>query len=204
LLPLRVSITQSALRKLACYKGVSLFEENMDIIITVLGSSALVSALAFLFKNLITTRLTNAVKHEYDQKLEEAKASLKAENDKLVAKLAYLSDAKLQRGAEARKIKQDYYHMFLDAVSTKFSYQNNMESENAVRANQKFCIEFNRLPLYASQEVVEFVNDFAAGGKAPNFAELYDLIRKDLCSDKYESFQNLSKFNFQIPNKIIS
>ncbi|KWT98703.1 hypothetical protein APQ14_19695 [Vibrio toranzoniae] len=176
----------------------------MDFIITVLGSSVAVSALAFLSKNLIITRLTNAVKHEYDQKLEEVKASLKAENDKLVAELTYLSDSKLQRSAEARKIKQDYYHMFLNAVSTKFSYLNDMESEKAVRANQKFCIEFNRLPLYASQEVVEFVNNFAAGGKAPNFAELYDLIRKDLCSDEYESFKNLTKFNFQVPNKIIS
>ena len=176
----------------------------MDIIISVLGSSVLVSALAFLSKNLIITRLTNAVKHEYDQKLEEVKASLKAENDKLLAELAYLSDAKLQRSAEARKIKQDYYHMFLDSVSTKFSYLNDMESEKAEKANQKFCIEFNRLPLYASQEVVEFVNAFAVGGKTPNFTDLYDLIRKDLCSDKYESFQNLVEFNFQVPNKVIS
>ena len=162
----------------------------------------MIGLLVFLFRNLIQTRLTNAVKHEYDEKLEKVRAKLKADNDALASELAYLSDAKLQRNAEARKIKQDYYHMFLEAVSIKFSHLNKMDSEDAILANQRFCIEVNRLPLYASQKVVEFVSEFAGGGKAPEFTALYEVIRQDLCSDTYDNFENLSQFYFQVPEEL--
>lgn len=174
----------------------------MEIIYTTLSSSVLLMILGFLFKNLIQTRLTNAVKHEYAEKIESVKSELKAKNDTLASELAYLKDSRLQRNAEARKIKQDYYHMFLEAVSIKFSHINSMGTEDGILANRKFCIEVNRLPLYASQEVVEFVSRFAGGGKAPDFTELYEVIRKDLCSDTYDEFKNLSQFYFQIPEKI--
>lgn len=174
----------------------------MEIIYTTLSSSVLLVILGFLFKNLIQTRLTNAVKHEYAEKIESVKSELKAKNDTLASELAYLKDSRLQRNAEARKIKQDYYHMFLEAVSIKFSHINRMETEDGILANRKFCIEVNRLPLYASQEVVEFVSRFAGGGTAPDFTELYEVIRKDLCSDTYDEFKNLSQFYFQIPEKI--
>ncbi|WP_152028170.1 hypothetical protein [Stutzerimonas stutzeri] len=130
------------------------------------------------------------------------KSELKAKNEAIASELAYLKDFRLQRNAEARKIKQDYYHMFLEAVSIKFSHINSMDTEDSILANRKFCIEFNRLPLYASQEVVEFVSRSAGGGKAPNFTALYEVIRNDLCSDTYNEFNNLSQFHFQIPEKI--
>lgn len=174
----------------------------METIYTTLSSSIILVILGFLFKNLIQTRLTNAVKHEYTKKIESVKSELKAKNDVLASELAYLKDSRLQRNAEARKIKQDYYHMFLEAVSVKFSHINGMETEDGILANRKFCIEVNRLPLYASQEVVEFVSQFAGGSKAPNFTALYEVIRKDLCSDTYDEFNNLSQFYFQIPEKI--
>lgn len=174
----------------------------MEIVYTTLSSSVILLILGFLFKNLIQARLTNAVKHEYAEKIESVKSELKAKNDALASELAYLKDSRLQRNAEARKIKQDYYHMFLEAVSIKFSHINSMETEDGILANRKFCVEVNRLPLYASQEVVEFVSQFAGGGKAPEFTALYEVIRQDLCSDTYEEFNNLSQFYFQIPEKI--
>jgi len=173
----------------------------MEIVYTTISSSVLLVIIGFLFRNLIQTRLTNAVKHEYAEKIENVKSELKAKNDALATELAYLKDSKLQRNAEAIKIKQDYYHTFLEALSIKFSHLNSVVTEEAILANQKFCIEINRLPLYASQEVVEFVNNFAGGGNAPDFKDLYTLIRKDLCSDTYDSFQSLSQIHFQIPNK---
>jgi hypothetical protein len=176
----------------------------MDIVYTTISSSVVLAVLAFLLRNLIQTRLTNAVKHEYDDKLENIKSKLKADNDVLVSELAHLSNAKLQRNIEARKIKQEYYHMFLEAVSIRFSHLKKMGTEDAILANKRFCIEVNRLPLYASQDIVELVSDFAGGGKAPEFTDLYELIREDLCSDTYDSFDNLSKFYFQIHDKIQS
>ena len=174
----------------------------MEIVYTTLSSSVLLLVLGFLFKNLIQTRLTNAVKHEYAEKIESVKSELKAKNDAFASELAYLKDSRLQRNAEARKIKQDYYHMFLEALSIKFSYISSMETEDGILANRKFCIEVNRLPLYASQEVVELVSQFAGDGKGLGFTALYEVIRNDLCSDTYDEFNNLSQFNFQIPEKI--
>ena len=171
----------------------------MEIVYTTISSSALLLILGFLFKNLIQARLTNSVKYEYAKKIESVKSELKVESDALASELAYLKDSRLQRNAEARKIKQDYYHMFLEAVSIKFSHIKSMKTEDGILANRKFCVEVNRLPLYASQEVVEFVSQFAGGGKAPEFTALYEVIRKDLCSDTYSEFNNLSKFHCQIP-----
>jgi hypothetical protein len=174
----------------------------MEIIYTIIGSSGFLAILGFLFRNLIIIRLTNSVKHEYAEKIEKLKSELKSKNDELTTELAYLKDSKLQRDAEARQIKQDYYHMFLEAVSVKFSHRNDIESEDAISANRKFCVEVNRLPLYASQEVVEFVSQFAGGSKAPEFTVLYEAIRKDLCSNTYSGFDNLAPFYFQILEKI--
>jgi len=120
----------------------------------------------------------------------------------LIAKQTSVSNAKLQRDMEARKIKQEFYHTFLEVLSVKFSYMKNMDSDTAIEANKKFCIEVNRLPLFASQEVVEWVNNLAAGGTQADFKEFYELVRKDLCSDIYKDFDNLNKIHFQIPNKI--
>ena len=168
----------------------------MDIFLTTISSTGLIGVLLFLSRSLIETRLTNAVKHEYDEKLENIRAKLKADNDALASELAYISDAKLQRNAEARKIKQDYYHMFLEAISIKISTPNPNSKEFEL-ANQKYCLEFNRLPLYASQEVVEFFS--ASAGAPPEFTQMYEVIRQDLYSDNFENFENLSSFNFQMP-----
>jgi hypothetical protein len=50
-------------------------------------SLVLASALVFLARNWITVRLKSAIQHEYDQKLETHKASLKAENEISIEKL---------------------------------------------------------------------------------------------------------------------
>lgn len=171
----------------------------MEIIYTTIGTTVLMAILAFLLKNIIITRLINAVKHEYDEKLEEIKAKNSKDNNVLLSNLRYLSDTKLQKNSEARKIKQDYYHIFLESLSVKLSHLNKMHTEDAILANRKFCIEFNRLPLYASQEVVEFLSKNTKDTKALEFTELYELIRKDLCSDTYDDFENLLSFPFQIP-----
>ena len=111
------------------------------------------------------------------------------------------SNAQLQRDMEARKLKQEYYHNFLEALSIKHAFLNELESGDGFEANKTFCTEVNRLPLYASQEIVEVVNQFAAGGKPPEFSEFYELVRKDLCSNSYECFEGLKQMHFQLPNK---
>lgn len=50
----------------------------MDLFIAALSSAGLVTVVAWLCRNLIFTRLSNAVKYEYDEKLEKIKTELKA------------------------------------------------------------------------------------------------------------------------------
>lgn len=117
------------------------------------------------------------------------------------------ANAKQQRAADVRKIKQGYYNSFLEALSVKYAQMgmtgkplagNDSEFRNA---NEKFCIEVNRLPLYASQEVVELVNKVASGQVAnPEFSKFFELIREDLCTDVYEPFKNLPTIHIQFPN----
>lgn len=119
-----------------------------------------------------------------------------------VALLTSAATAKQQRNAESRKIKQEYYNVFLESMSKKLSYTNNQTSDDAIKVNQEFCTEVNRLPLYASQRVVEHVANLASGGPDNrDFSLLYSLIREDLCNDNYEKFKKLSGFPFQIPNR---
>ena len=153
------------------------------------------SILGFLLRNFIKTRLVNAVKNEYERDLEAFKSKLKEDNDVHVSNL----EGRLQRIAEARKIKQDYYHVLLEAISNHLSYNGDMRTQEAMLASKNFCVEINRLPLYASQDVVKFVNESVVGGRGAEFTELYDLIRKDLCSDVFSSFEGLSGVSFQIP-----
>lgn len=83
-------------------------------------SAALAAALVWLSKTWIGERLKNAIKHEYDQKLELHKAQLKAESDSTLARLtADLRDTTAERDArrdyeyEARKRLYEEYEPLL-------------------------------------------------------------------------------------------
>ena len=53
--------------------------------IPALSTTALLSFILWLSRNMIITRLTNAVKHEYDEKVENIKADLKARDSQVEA-----------------------------------------------------------------------------------------------------------------------
>src|SRR3990172_3149003 len=62
--------------------------ESLVTILALVGlSGLLIAALIFLTKSWITERLRNAIKHEYDQKLETHKAQLKGDHDTAVERL---------------------------------------------------------------------------------------------------------------------
>lgn len=70
-------------------RALNLFRGSMDIIdwIPSLVTSGGLGVVAFLSKNLIVTRLTNSVKHEYDVKLEAIKANHKESEQRFQAEL---------------------------------------------------------------------------------------------------------------------
>jgi len=83
----------------------------MEIVITILASmtasGALTAGLVFLTKTWISERLKNAIKHEYDEKLESHKAQLKAESDAALERLrADLRIASFERETRFAKLHE--------------------------------------------------------------------------------------------------
>eukprot|EP00831_Metopus_contortus_P072058 TRINITY_DN65804_c0_g1_i1.p2 TRINITY_DN65804_c0_g1~~TRINITY_DN65804_c0_g1_i1.p2 ORF type:complete len:219 (-),score=48.64 TRINITY_DN65804_c0_g1_i1:7-663(-) len=98
-----------------------------------------------------------------------------------------------QRLVEIRKMKQDYYHRFTESFMLRMAYILNQNSTEFKEADKTFCIEKNRLPLYASQEIVEYVDEVASGKNlTADFKTLFELIRKDLNDDTSVSYTHLT------------
>ncbi|MCW8828288.1 MAG: hypothetical protein OQK94_04450 [Gammaproteobacteria bacterium] len=121
-----------------------------------------------------------------------------------IAQLTSSNEGRKQRQIEARNLKREFYNRFLEQFSRRMAAGNSPAGYD-FEENQKFCIEVNRLPLYASQSVVELVNHIASGkgvatGEA-DFNRLFSVIREDLCDDDYSGFKDLKTIHFQIPNK---
>ena len=74
----------------------------MNEIATIASSVGLSGLLVWLTKSWISERLKNAIKHEYDEKLETHKAQLKREYDKEIEEFK----AHLQIAAAERNIRQ--------------------------------------------------------------------------------------------------
>ena len=111
-----------------------------------------------------------------------------------------VDNARQQREMEIRKIKQEYYHKFTESFMLKIAYLPKPDSDEYKSADKYFCLERNRLPLYASQELIEWV-DSVARGTIPNadFTVLYDMIRKDLCNNDFKEFNNLKEISVTLP-----
>ena len=110
-----------------------------------------------------------------------------------------------QRFEEAREIKRTYYNQFIEAYTNKLQFVDKPNSPEKVQAEMNFALEVNRLPLYASQEMVEFVNSMWNSEKASltSTNEFYDIMRRDLCTDEFLPFENLDEFNMAISNYVV-
>lgn len=79
-----------------------------DLLMTILASAgvsvALAGGLLWFTRTWVGERLKNAIKHEYDHKLEAHKATLKAESDTALARLT----ADLQNVTAERDARRDY------------------------------------------------------------------------------------------------
>ena len=108
-------------------------------------------------------------------------------------------NAEKERRQEMVKTKQQNYHNFIDAFIGKMTYLNNIQNMPS-DINTKFCLEFNRLPFYASIDVINKANIFSNYPTLDNANALFNAIRKDLSKGEYE-FEPFDSFNFQCANK---
>jgi hypothetical protein len=96
-----------------------MFSDFLLEMITVAGVSAvLTSLLIWLTKSWISERLKNAIKNEYDQKLETHKSQLKAQTDVEIEKLkSSLSIAAAERHVKFIKLHEDRAKFIADAYA---------------------------------------------------------------------------------------
>lgn len=110
-----------------------------------------------------------------------------------------------QRIEVVREMKRTYYNQLIEAYTKKLMYVNQPDSIEKVEAEMQFLEEASRLPLYASEEMVKFIEDM----KKPDIAEktttvkFYKIIRNDLCSNAFEKFNDLNEISIIIPDKVI-
>ena len=117
-----------------------------------------------------------------------------------VNQLLSIENSKNQRAMEIRKVKQDYYHKFTESFLLRMAYLPNQNSKEFKDADKAFCLERNRLPLYASQEIVEYVEEVATGkNQRADFKTLYEMIRRDLKNDSFSDFNNLKQLSVTLP-----
>ena len=96
------------------------------VILQILTPSAIVGFVLFLARNLILTRLKNAVKHEYDVKLKEYESDLKILTETELAKLnshltMELEIAKLKIGPYSQKQFELYNQLWINLIDLKYS-----------------------------------------------------------------------------------
>jgi hypothetical protein len=92
--------------------------EIITFISSVGGSALLTAGLIFLARNLIAERLKNAIKHEYDEKLETHKAQLRREYDREIEQLK----AQLQIAAAERSIRLSrVFDKTADTIATTYA-----------------------------------------------------------------------------------
>lgn len=123
----------------------------------------------------------------------------------IVTSISYDNQLEQQRIEEARETKRTYYNEFIEAYTNKLSFVDKPDSPEKVEAEMKFVLEVNRLPLYASQEMVEFINSMWDNEKATmtSTSEFYDIMRQDLCSDSFLPFDDLDAFSMAISEKVV-
>lgn len=122
-----------------------------------------------------------------------------------VSKQQASDNSRQQRALKIRETKQLFYNQFIEATVLKLANMYKVGSQEYKDADTKFCMERNRLPLYASQEIVEFVEKVASSAYQNkyeatfDFKTLYELIRKDLLNDELKEFKNLESLSVTLP-----
>jgi hypothetical protein len=82
------------------------------------GTGGFLAGVAWIFRNWIITRLKNAVGHEYNVKLENHKAKLKAETDKQLLELKSRADVEFEK---FRVIDENINHLAFLEICAMFS-----------------------------------------------------------------------------------
>jgi hypothetical protein len=134
-------------------------------LVEVLSSAAvttiLLAVLAFLLRGLITTRLTAAVKHEYEQKIEMLKFQLQRENGEVLSRLQKDLDVVREKELGGHRDKLVAYRQVVEVMAQLYAEiqhaarSNNFDQGITDRYNQAWVRCYGYLSLLAPQAVMD-------------------------------------------------
>ena len=115
------------------------------------------------------------------------------------------SQQEQQRIEAVRDMKRTYYNSFIEAYTRKLQFVAKPDSPEKIEAEMQFMLEVNRLPLYASQEMVEFISAMHDETTAKNTStsDFFVIMRRDLCSNNFQPFDNLKETPISLSNKVV-
>ena len=70
------------------------------------------------------------------------------------------------------------------------------------KAEMTFVLEANRLPLYASEEMIQFIEKIKNPqiAKETKMEEFLIILRRDLCENTFENFSDIKGISLVLPN----
>lgn len=178
-----------------------------EYILSVLTSAGtgvlLLAALAWLLRSWISQRLTNAIRHEYDDRLESHKAQLKADNDKEIARLnfqftqttiehqvrfagLYAKRADVISTTYSRLIKaQRLAHSFASPVQYSDGISAQVRYGKTLEALAEFFDYFDENQLWLPTSVCEKINPLVDGmrSKTVMYGVFRDLRDEEMGAD---------------------
>ena len=123
----------------------------------------------------------------------------------VAVKVTSNSQKKEQKIAADREMKRKYYNAFIEAFTKKLFYINKPDCMEKIEAEMTFVLEANRLPLYASEEMIQFIERIKNPqiAKETKMEELLVILRKDLCENSFDNFSDIKEITLTMPNRVI-
>ena len=123
----------------------------------------------------------------------------------VAVKVTSNSQIKEQKIAADREMKRKYYNAFIEAFTKKLFYINKPDCMEKIEAEMTFVLEANRLPLYASEEMIQFIERIKNStiAKETKMEEFLVILRKDLCENSFDNFSDIKKITLVMPNRVI-
>ena len=123
----------------------------------------------------------------------------------VAVKVTSNSQIKEQKIAADREMKRKYYNAFIEAFTKKLFYINKPDCMEKIEAEMTFVLEANRLPLYASEEMIQFIERIKNPqiAKETKMEEFLVILRKDLCENSFDNFSDIKEITLTMPNSVI-
>lgn len=122
-----------------------------------------------------------------------------------VTKMTSNSQLKEQQISADREMKRVYYTKFVDAFSRKLFYINKPDCTEKTEAEMDFALEANKLPMYAFEEMLLFIENIKDPQKAldTDITDFLMILRNDLCENTFTKLPSDVKISLTIPNNVI-